>query len=187
MRNSKLISIMAVAITSASLLVGCNESDTGSKENTNDKAQVEENLVEEKSEEKVEENLVDASNMVVESGDNIVEITGVEVVKDYDGNDALIVKYNYTNKGEEPTSAIMETVFQAFQNGKEIESCAFIENNEYNSQKDVMKDITMEDCWGTFVLEGEDEVTLFVSADWLSSNSTEYKINLVDKTITKVK
>ena len=121
------------------------------------------------------------------SNDNMVEITGVEVVKDYDGNDALIVKYNYTNKSEKPTSAIMETVFQAFQNGKEIESCAFIENNEYNNQKDVMKDITMEDCWDTFVLEGQDEVTLFVKADWLSSNSTEYKINLVDKTITRVK
>lgn len=172
----KISSLLVAGMLSVST-VGCNNSSN--TEVDKPKEQVEQSAKEENKKEKV------VDTMLVANDDVEIEITGIELGKDYDGNDVLIVKYNFTNKGEEPTSAMMNAHMQAFQNGKEIETAIMVDGNEYNDQLDIMKGITQEDCWYTFALEDMSEVTLFVKAEWVFGDKVEYTVNLDDMTITR--
>ena len=175
----KISSLLVAGMLSVST-VGCNNSSN--TEVDKPKEQVEQssniNMQEEKEEKVVDE-------MVLSDEHTEIEITGVEMAKDYEGKDALIVKYNYTNKREEANSAMINVYMQAFQNGKEIQSFPIIMNNEYNEQVDIMKGITQEDCWYTFVLEDTNEVTLFVQTNIVFGEKTEYTVRLDDMTITR--
>lgn len=97
-----------------------------------------------------------------------VEYTRHEVSTDWEGNPCLIYYYNFTNKSDEATSALVATYFQCFQNGVECET-TFLEgeNENYNnSSKDIQKDITLEVC-DIFKLGDMSEVTIEAS-DWTS-------------------
>lgn len=176
----KISSLLVAGILSVST-VGCNNSSN--TEVDKPKEQVEQSAKEENKEENKEEKVVDT--MLVANDDVEIKITGIELGKDYEGKDVLIVKYNFTNNGEEPTSAMMNAHMQAFQNGKEIETAIMVDGNEYNDQLDIMKGITQEDCWYTFALEDMSEVTLFVKAEWVFGDKVEYTVNLDDMTITR--
>lgn len=68
----------------------------------------------------------------------IVELNGVTVVSDYEGNPAVLIDYVFTNNSEETTSAGAALNIQVFQNGVELES-AFVtlEDYEDDSYKDI--------------------------------------------------
>lgn len=55
-------------------------------------------------------------------GDYHAVITGMEVGKDYEGKDALLVHYTFTNNSEETTSAGVALILKAFQNGVQLET-----------------------------------------------------------------
>lgn len=179
MSLTKISSLLVVGMLSVSI-VGCNNSSNTEVDEPKEQVEQSSNLSTQKEK---DEEVVDA--MVLSDEYTEIEITGVEIVKDYEGKDALIVKYNYTNKREEPNSAMVNVYMKAFQNGKEIQSAAMIMNNEYNDQVDIMTGITQEDCWYTFVLEDTSEVTLFVQTNILFGEKTEYTVNLDDMTITR--
>ena len=78
---------------------------------------------------------------IFETDDYSVEYVKHEVGKDYEGNPCVLVYYNFTNKGEEATSA------------NEAVS---------NYQKDIQKGITLEVCHA-FSIKDMSDVTLEVS------------------------
>ena len=76
----------------------------------------------------------------------------------------MLVYYNFTNKGEEATSAMIKTYIQAFQNGIECDTAIVMDENEAvsNYQKDIQKGITLEVCHA-FSIKDMSDVTLEVS------------------------
>ncbi len=51
-----------------------------------------------------------------------VSIGDFFLAKDYNGNDIIIINYEFTNNGEESTSFMAETITTAYQDGVEIEA-----------------------------------------------------------------
>lgn len=177
----KIITTLLAIVMLSVNMVGCNVSNNENVNKPKEQTEQNSNIDTKKDEEKD----TTVNTMILSDENTEIEITGVEVTKDYDGNDALIVKYNYTNKQDEPNSALMNVYMEAFQNGKQIESSAFLMNNEYNDQVDIMKGITQEDCWYTFSLVDMSEVTLFVQTDIIFGEKVEYTINLQDMNIVR--
>ena len=177
--NKKIASLLVMGMLSV-YIAGCNvltntEVDEPKEEvelssNTNIQAEEKDEVV---------------NTMVLSDEDTEIEITGVEMAKDYEGKDALIVKYNYTNKKENPNTAMMNVYMEAFQNGKEIQSIAILMNNKYNDKVFTMKGITQKDCWYTFTLSDMSEVTLFVQTDIIFGEKAEYTINLENMRIVR--
>lgn len=67
---------------------------------------------------------------VIQIGDYTAEYKGYEIVKDYDGDDAIIVTWNYTNNGEEAESFTWAFNYTLFQDGIELEyGTVFIEDS----------------------------------------------------------
>lgn len=56
-------------------------------------------------------------------GDYVVTLSDYKIVQDYDGNDVLIVTYDYTNNSSEPTAFDIAFITHAYQNGVEVEKC----------------------------------------------------------------
>lgn len=165
--KKKLIAILLVATMTLSLAACGSSSSDSEKEET----KTEESETTESDEEK------DESSDDVAEDDGIIDFecdtfkvtyTRHEVGTDWEGNPCLIYYFNFTNKSDEATSAIVASYFQCFQNGVECET-TFLEgeNEEYNnSSKDVQKDVTIEVC-EIFKLEDASEVTIEAS-DWTS-------------------
>ena len=101
---------------------------------------------------------------IFETDDYSVEYVKHEVGKDYEGNPCVLVYYNFTNKGEEATSAMIKTYIQAFQNGIECDTAIVMDENEAvsNYQKDIQKGITLEVCHA-FSIKDMSDVKLEVS------------------------
>lgn len=98
-----------------------------------------------------------------------VKITGHRLLKDYEGKDALIVQYDFTNNGTEAACAMWDIYVKAFQDGIEMET-AFIMDDSYlggNADKEIKPGVTIS-CEAAFVLSNllspvEIEVTELMS------------------------
>lgn len=62
-----------------------------------------------------------------------VEIKSAALANDYDGNQAIIVTYSWTNSGEETTSAMSSFLEKAFQEGIELDSAIVEKSDIYDS------------------------------------------------------
>ena len=51
-----------------------------------------------------------------------IKFTGASLAKDYEGNDVIVISYDFTNNGEEAASAIVSLYIQAFQDGVELDT-----------------------------------------------------------------
>lgn len=83
-----------------------------------------------------------------------VKITGYKLSKDYEGNDALIVNYDFTNNDEDTASAMIALQFKLFQDGVELEMGMSVGDDDYSS-KNLMKEIKTGatlDCQSMYVL-----------------------------------
>lgn len=58
-------------------------------------------------------------------GDYVVSLSDSKIVQDYDGNNVLIVTYDYTNNSSDPTAFDIAFITHAYQNGVEIEKCYY--------------------------------------------------------------
>ena len=118
--------------------------------------EVQEPATEEKKEETKDDGVID---LVTETC--TMTYTKHEVSKDWDGNDCLIFYFNYTNNGEEASSAMVDTFVQCFQNGIECETAILEEDNKGidNYMKDIKPGVTLEVAIA-YVLEDMSEVEI---------------------------
>lgn len=94
-------------------------------------------------------------------GDYHVKILDSSIVNDWEGNKAIRVTYEFTNNGEDATSADIALYFHAYQNGIELES-TFVGHEEDdverdNAEKSIKTGVTLT-CATCFVLSDESDV-----------------------------
>lgn len=73
-------------------------------------------------------------------GDYEVTIKSYEIMEDYDGNDAIVVSYDFTNNSEETTSFDVACMYSLFQNGVELEFTSVYPDPD---SFDAINDVTM--------------------------------------------
>ena len=74
-------------------------------------------------------------------GDYDICFTGYSLTKDYEGNDAIIISYDYTNNSEETTSAMFALYIRVFQDGIECERAILMDAPESYNAENEMKGI----------------------------------------------
>lgn len=67
-------------------------------------------------------------------GDYYVEVKGASLVKDYDGNPAVVITYAWTNNSEDTTSAEVALMAKAFQDGVQLNTAFIGDASVYNSE-----------------------------------------------------
>ena len=66
-----------------------------------------------------------------------VVIKDYELVKDYDGNDAIAIYYDFTNNGEEAMAFDVAFIYKAFQNGVELEyTSVYVDEESFEAMND---------------------------------------------------
>ncbi|EQA4639974.1 DUF5067 domain-containing protein [Listeria monocytogenes] len=73
-----------------------------------------------------------------------VEILSSEVVKDFEGNNAIAIKTKFTNNSKENISFMVAIDQQAFQNGTQLETTVSADASMGGSEKDVQPGGTLE-------------------------------------------
>ena len=74
-------------------------------------------------------------------GDYKVEIKECRLAKDYEGKDIVIVKYGFTNNGDDATSFMIALDAQVYQNGVGLNNTYFTADSANYSSDNQMKDI----------------------------------------------
>ena len=173
----KVLMVVALMI----VLSGCGSSNDESSQKLESKKeeQVSESVSEE-SKENREESSSDFVDESIESNDEEgtipveigkpfeisdckITINKLEVIKDTDGNPALLVNYNWENTGKEPSAPIYEVVFTGYQDGVEIDrNPPIVENINFDNVlknakpgktiKDVNEVLKIEDIDQSFEL-----------------------------------
>lgn len=109
-------------------------------------------------------------------GDYYVKVTGSRIAKDYDGNDLLVLQYDFTNNGSDDANAMWTLGFQAFQNGIQIDS-GFGDTVSDNRNKSIKPGVTIS-CEEAFVLTGNSPVEIEISE--LISLGNEMVVTTID-------
>ena len=95
-----------------------------------------------------------------------VALTGYAFNTDYDGNNIVVVTYDFTNNSEETISPLVGIYIQAFQDGIELEHGFVMDTAVCDvgiEQKDVKPGATLTGCQTCFVLTSESPVEIEVS------------------------
>lgn len=109
-------------------------------------------------------------------GDYYVKVTGSRIAKDYDGNDLLVLQYDFTNNGSDDANAMWTLGFQAFQNGIQIDS-GFGDTVSDNRNKSIKPGVTIS-CEEAFVLTDNSPVEIEISE--LISLGNEMVVTTID-------
>lgn len=164
----KRILTLLLATTLVFSFAGCGGSDTEKKEDT----KTESSKPAKKDEGKQKTGKVD--KIALDNKEGTLTYVKHEVTKDYDGNPAIMIYFDYTNKQEEASSAQMTFYPQVFQNGVECEMAMSLEDNEAlsNTSKDIQKGTTLNIAFIYNLQDTSKPVTLKVS-DQSSENLLE--------------
>lgn len=73
-------------------------------------------------------------------GDYEVTIKDYEIMEDYDGKDAIVISYDFTNNSEEAASFDVACMYSVFQNGIELEYTSVYPDPD---SFDALNDVTM--------------------------------------------
>ena len=121
---------------------------------------------ESKTDSKADENKASEDDGVINfSADTFaVKLTGYETSTDYEGAPCLLVYYDYTNTGEDNSSAMTDCYLKAFQGGVECDSAITLESNDSmeNYMKEIQPGTTVNVC-EAFKISGPSDVTLQAS------------------------
>lgn len=110
----KLLAIMAVLIMAFAFTACGGGGDSGGSEESTEAASAD-------------------SNVAV-IGDYEAEITNMEIMQDYDGDNAIVITYNFTNNGEESESFSWAFTEKLFQDGVQLEYAAiFVSEDSYDT------------------------------------------------------
>ena len=74
-------------------------------------------------------------------GNYAVQFTGFTLTKDYQGQDAVIISFDFTNNDENATSAMVALQIEAYQDGIELESAILTDAPEGYDSESEMKNI----------------------------------------------
>lgn len=101
----------------------------------------------------------------VDNSEGTLTYSKYEMAEDYDGNPAIIVYFDYTNKKDDASSAQMTFYPQIFQNGVECEMGFYPDENEAieNASKDIQKGTTLNIAFIYTLQDNESPVTLKVT------------------------
>ncbi|MCQ4637514.1 DUF5067 domain-containing protein [Anaerovorax odorimutans] len=123
-----VVIVIALVLAFSGILGG---SDNGSKDKKDAATQT--------TEEKSKATRVDKINM--DNDEGTLKYLKIKTTKDYDGNPAVLVYFNYTNKKEEPSTAQITFYPQVFQGDTECPMGITEEDNKelLNAAKDVQK------------------------------------------------
>ena len=110
-------------------------------------------------------------------GSYAVEIKGAKLCKDYEGNNAIMITYSWTNNSDETTSPMGSMVEEAFQDGVQLD--AAIVDFEYNDGLTDVRPGTTIDVDVIYELPGDSTVEFEISAieDALESNVPKVTAN----------
>lgn len=156
--KKRIFAILLMVVLAFSMFA-CGESDGSGSEQKTTESNAQNQATEEKKEEAKDDGIIDFEGETYR-----ITYTRHEVGKDYEGNPCLIYYFNYTNNGEEASSAIVDAYIQCFQNGIECESAILMDDNKEinNSMKDIKPGVTIEVA-NAYLLEDMSEVTLEAS------------------------
>lgn len=129
MRNKVVAVLVALTLIFVFGLVGCS-SDDGKSDET--KSTPVENT------DSGNNDGADSSNDQAEDAKYSVTIDSAVKGKDYDGNDAVIVTYSFTNNSDEATSFMVAIMDKAYQNGVQLSSAFVLDGVDSDAS---MKDI----------------------------------------------
>ncbi len=99
-----------------------------------------------------------------------VEIKDAVLSEDYEGNQAIVITYSWTNNSEETTSVMSSMMEQAFQDGVELD-VAIMDNPDIYDADGQLKDVrpgTTIDAQCAFVLTSNTSVVEFEISEFLS-------------------
>ena len=88
-------------------------------------------------------------------GKYAVKFTGYTLAKDYQGQDTVIISFDFTNNNEDATSAMVALNIDAYQDGIELESAILTDAPEGYDSESEMKNIKQGatlNCQKAFVL-----------------------------------
>lgn len=110
-----------------------------------------------------------------------VKYTGFKIKQDYEGNNCLVLYYDYTNKEDKAKGMWLSDInIQVFQNGIECET-AFVLNDRDNSMdnysKDIMKNVTINVA-ESYKLYDMNDVTIQIEELWNWTNPKTTTVTL---------
>ena len=110
-------------------------------------------------------------------GSYAVEIKGAKLCKDYDGNNAIMITYSWTNNSDETTSPMGSMMEEAFQDGVQLDTA--IVDFEYNDGLTDVRPGTTIDVDVIYELPSDSTVEFEISAieDALESNVQKVTAN----------
>ena len=103
-------------------------------------------------------------------GDYHAEIKGAALAKDYEGNPAIVITYEWTNNSDDTTSAMVAVTGKAFQDGVQLETAIIMGDDSYDSGTS-MKEVrpgTTVDIQCAYVLTSETSTVEFELTEWIS-------------------
>lgn len=106
---------LIAAVLCICLIVSLAACNTESGTNDNNSAKQESRIIK------------DGKPVTGEIGAIQISIEGYALTKDYQGNDAIVIYYEYTNKGENPVSFLTTISRVASQNGEELSAATLID------------------------------------------------------------
>jgi len=110
-----------------------------------------------------------------------IEVLSAHKSKDYNGREAVIINYRYTNNSDETQSFMFACDAQAFQNNVELENAIIINDKSYNSGnalKDIKPGGTIE-VQQAYILQDNSPVTVEVGPLFSFDDDT-----IISKTFT---
>jgi hypothetical protein len=108
-------------------------------------------------------------------GDYAVSVESARLVKDYQGKNAIIVKYKFTNNADKATSFMIAIGNKAFQDGVQLETAIITDDKTYNVQnslKDIQKGASLEVEEG-YLLSSDKSVVSIEASELISFNDTK--------------
>ncbi len=101
----------------------------------------------------------------MDNAEGTLVYTSHEIAQDYDGNPAIRIYFDYTNKKDEPSMAQMTFYPQVFQNGVECDMAFSMEQNEAqsNATKNIQTGTTLNVAFIYTLSDVENPVTLVVN------------------------
>lgn len=95
-------------------------------------------------------------------GSYAVEIKGAKLCKDYEGNNAIMITYSWTNNSDETTSPMGSMMEEAFQDGVQMETA--IVDFEYNDGLTDVRPGTTIDVEAIYKMNSQSKVEFEISA-----------------------